>query len=109
MNEGPLRGNGADDILARLRCSAPEGRGPLLVDFIELQLLDILHWDQSRRGELARGFVAIGLDSLLAVELQSRLQKALRFTRPAEGDEAEFEMSCAEDLARFLLSKRLNL
>jgi hypothetical protein len=109
MHEGRLRGNGADDILERLRGSPPEGRCPLLVDFIEGQLLDILRWDQSRRGELARGFVAIGLDSLLAVELQFRLQKALRFASPPEGDESEFQMSCAEDLARFLLSKRLNL
>jgi acyl carrier protein len=103
------RSNGADDILERLRCSVSERRCALLVDFIEQQILDILGWDQSRRVELARGFVAIGLDSLLAVELQFRLQKALKFASPPEGDEAEFQMSSAEDLARFLLKKRLNL
>jgi hypothetical protein len=44
----------------------------------------------------------------MAVELQFRLQKALKFTAPSETDDAEFEMASAEDLADFLLSKRLN-
>jgi acyl carrier protein len=58
---------------------------------------------------LARGFVAIGLDSLMAVELQFRLQKALKFAVPPENEEMEFQMSSAADLADFLLSNRLNL
>jgi hypothetical protein len=41
--------------------------------------------------------------------LQFRLQKALKFASPPEGDDAEFEMSSAGDLADFLLSRRLNL
>jgi hypothetical protein len=45
----------------------------------------------------------------MAVELQFRLQKALKFAPPPEGDDAEFEMSSVRDLADFLLSRRLNL
>jgi acyl carrier protein len=103
-----LRTDGARNILARLQSSPKDLRRALLIDFIEQQLLEILRWDESRRGDLARGFVAIGLDSLMAVELQFRLQKALRFAPPPAGDEAEFQMSSAEDLADFLLSRRLN-
>jgi acyl carrier protein len=80
----------------------------MLVDFIERQLLEILRWDETRRADLARGFVEIGLDSLMAVELQFRLQKALKFVPASEEDE-EFKMSSAEDLADFLLSRRLRL
>jgi acyl carrier protein len=103
-----LRTAGAKNILERLQSSPKDLRRALLIDFIEQQLLEILRWDESRRGDLARGFVAIGLDSLMAVELQFRLQKALRFAAPPQGDEAEFQMSSAEDLADFLLSRRLN-
>jgi acyl carrier protein len=81
----------------------------MLVDFIERQLLEILRWDETRRADLARGFVEIGLDSLMAVELQFRLQKALKFVPASEEDEEEFKMSSAEDLADFLLSRRLRL
>jgi len=105
----PLSSDGAGNILDRLRRSPAERRRVLLTEFIENQLLDILRWDESRREDLARGFVAIGLDSLMAVELQFRLQKALKFTAPADDDETEFQMSSAQDLADLLLSKRLNL
>ena len=103
-----MRGN-ATPVLDRLRASPPDHRPAILVDFIEGQLLEILNWDDSRRKDLARGFVQIGLDSLMAVELQFRLQKALKLAPPPEGDDAEFEMSSATDLADFLLSRRLNL
>jgi acyl carrier protein len=81
----------------------------VLVDFIERQLLEILRWDESRRKDLAHGFVQVGLDSLLAVDLQIRLQEALRIAPPSEGQQAQYEMSSAEDLADFLLAKRLDL
>jgi acyl carrier protein len=107
--EGGLQSNGAHNLLETLRNSPEGSRRAILVDFIERQLLDILRWDESRRKDLAGGFVQVGLDSLLAVDLQFRLQEALRFAPPPEGDEEEFQMSCAEDLADFLLAKRLNL
>jgi acyl carrier protein len=96
-------------VLERLRSSPKGARRSLLVEFIERQVLDILHWDESRRPDLIRGFVAIGLDSLMAVELQFRLQKALKFVSPRETDGTELELASAEDLADFLLNKRLNL
>lgn len=101
------RTKSVDAILERLR-SAPKGaRHDLLVAFIERQLLEILHWDESRRSELDRGFVAIGLDSLMGIELQIRLQRALKFVVPPDSEEAEFELTSADDLADFLLTKRL--
>jgi acyl carrier protein len=101
-----LETGGEKQILSRLRASPEELRQPLLVQFIEEQLLEILRWDASRRGELSRGFVAIGLDSLMSVDLQFRLQTALDFALPL-GE--EFESRSAEALADFLLREYLKL
>lgn len=97
---------GPKEILSRLRAAPPETRRPLLVRFIEEELLAVLKWDESRRGELSRGFVAIGLDSLMSVDLQFRLQMALDFALPlGEGIEAR----STEALADFLLREHLKL
>lgn len=104
-----LPSNRGHNLLETLRNLPEMSRRAVLVHFIEGQLLEILRWDESKRKDLARGFVQVGLDLLLAVDLQIRLQQALRIAPPTEGHEAEYEMSSAEDLADFLLAKRLNL
>jgi len=93
-------------ILAHLRASPVESRRPRLIRFIESQLLEVLRWDESRRSELGAGFIAIGLDSLMAVDLQFRLQKALHFALPM-GD--GFESDSVEELADLLLQAHLAL
>ena len=99
-NDGPIV------ILARLRESPLESRRLRLIRFIEAQLLEVLRWDESRRRELGAGFTAIGMDSLMAVDLQFRLQKALHFALPmGEG----FESESAEELADLILREHLVL
>lgn len=96
--------DGPKVILARLRETPLESRRPRLIRFIETQVLEILRWDESRRRELGAGFTAIGLDSLMAIDLQSRLQKALHFALPiSEG----FESETIEELADLLLQVHL--
>lgn len=91
-----------EDIFGKLQSSNPALRRPLLVRFIEDQLLEILRWDHSMRPDLAKGFVVIGLDSLKSVDLQFRLQKALDFALPVgEG----FESLSVQELADSLLEK----
>lgn len=102
----PHEDDGPKVILARLRGSPLESRRPRLIRFIEAQLLEVLRWDKSRRRELGAGFIAIGMDSLMAVDLQARLQKALHFALPmGEG----FEMDSVEELADLLLREHLAL
>lgn len=93
-------------ILATLGATPPDARHAVLVQFIDGQLLDVLQWPASRRPELARGFVAIGLDSLMSVDLQFRLQTALRFALPiGEG----FEATTVDDLAAYLLAEHVHV
>ena len=97
---------GPKQVLQRLRSLPPAERAALLVQFIEEQLLEVLKWNSSRRGELARGFVAVGLDSLMSVDLQFRLQTALKFAlKPGQG----LNLPSIPVLAEFLLQKHLRL
>jgi acyl carrier protein len=102
----PHENDGPKVILARLRESPLESRRPRLIRFIEAQLLEVLRWDESRRRELGAGFIAIGMDSLMAVDLQFRLQTALNFALP---DGEGFELDSVEELADLILRAHLVL
>jgi len=95
-----------ESILGKLRSATSERRRSLLIRFIEDQLLEVLQWDDSRRDQLAAGFVAIGVDSLMSVDLQYRLQTALDFALPlGEG----FEAVSVQELADSMLQKYLKI
>jgi len=102
----PHEKDGPNAILARLRQTPLEARRARLIRFIESQVLEIVRWDESRRGELGAGFIAIGMDSLMAVDLQFRLQKALNFALP---DGEGFELDSVEELADLILRAHLVL
>lgn len=91
-----------EDILDLLAAADPASRRQLIVRFIGNQVLQVLQWDESRRAELSRGFVIVGLDSLMAVDLQFRLQAAFKFALPV-GD--NIELNSIERLADFMLQK----
>jgi len=93
---------GFEDILDRLAAADPALRRQMIVSFIGDQVLQVLQWDASRRGELQRGFVTVGLDSLMAVDLQFRLQAAFKFALPI-GD--NIELKSIESLADFMFRK----
>ena len=100
-----LETGGAKQILQRLRATPPEGRQALLIQFIEEQLLEVLKWPAQRRSELPRGLVEIGLDSLMAVDIQFRLQTALQFAlKPGQ----TLNLPSIKALADFLLQKYLH-
>ena len=92
-------------ILDELRAANEDDRHSLLVYFIEEQLLEILDWPATRRGELSQGFLAIGFDSLMAVDLQYRLQTALQY---AAASPDEFLQPSVEALADHLLTGPLS-
>lgn len=93
-------------FLDQLRGAAPAHRTGMLVAFLEDQILDILQWSAGRRPDLTRGFMEIGLDSLMSVDLQYRLQTELGFAADSPDD---FRQPSIEALAVHLLESQLAL
>jgi hypothetical protein len=91
-------------ILDDLRAASEADRYVLLVGFIEDQVMEMLEWPASRRVELARGFAAIGFDSMMSVDLQFRVQSSLDFAAPSADD---FLQPSVEALAQRLLDAQL--
>lgn len=100
---GPAR---TTDLVVRLTSAPPSQRLALLAAFIERNVTEILKLKQPSASDLERGFFAIGLDSLLAIELQFRLQKALGFVLPP-GTGLSFDT--IEELSRHLLEEVVGL
>ena len=102
----PSRGNAgeADGIVAALTAAPRQQRHALLAQFIAAQVAELLKLTSPAGEELQRGFFSIGLDSLLAIELQFRIQKALDFTLPPS---VGLTFETIDALARYLLDEVL--
>jgi acyl transferase domain-containing protein len=93
-------------LLARLESAPSSNRCALLAAFIEQNVIELLKVKSPTASDLQRGFFSIGLDSLLAIELQFRLQTALGFSLPpSEG----LKFETIEELSRYLLEDVLSL
>jgi acyl carrier protein len=93
-------------LLARLESAPSSDRIALLAAFIEENVVELLKLKRPTASELQRGFFSIGLDSLLAIELQFRLQEALGFSLPpSEG----LKFETIEGLSSYLLEDVLSL
>jgi len=63
--------------LARLEHVPPGNRERLLVSLLRAEVAGVLGWESADRVSVKQSMLDMGMDSLGAVELQSRLQKAL--------------------------------
>jgi myxalamid-type polyketide synthase MxaE and MxaD len=98
------------DILQRLEAARPQDRWDLLVDHVRGEVAKVLRLQPGRTIDLNRGLFDLGMDSLMSVELKSRLEASLgrplpstlTFNYPNVGALADY-------LAREALSLQLSL
>ncbi|OJJ26260.1 short-chain dehydrogenase [Roseofilum reptotaenium AO1-A] len=65
------------EILAKLEAASPEERQEILIEHIRGQVVQVLGLSSSQLPEMNVGFMEMGMDSLMAVELKNRLQNQL--------------------------------
>lgn len=71
-----------ESIPAALAKASYSDRFGIVRKIVEDEILRLLNWDNSRRGDLQNGLFHVGLDSLHSVELQFQLEQALGYTSP---------------------------
>jgi amino acid adenylation domain-containing protein len=82
MCAAPPKQQSANTAFALLRNASLTERRRLLVELIEIETADILGFESTAL-DRDRGFFDMGMDSLMAVELRSRLENKLGATFPA--------------------------
>jgi NAD(P)-dependent dehydrogenase (short-subunit alcohol dehydrogenase family)/acyl carrier protein len=83
----------------RLEATAPEARAALVVDWLRGEVARVLGRDTPGAIDIAQGFFEMGLDSVMAVELKRRLERATGLTLPRT---VAFEFPNVDALARHL-------
>src|SRR5690606_1887369 len=68
----------APEILEKLAKAAPEKRRGLLVAYLKQELAAVLGLEADRAVDTRAGFLDLGVDSLMAVDLRNRLLRGLR-------------------------------
>ncbi|MGW1564798.1 SDR family NAD(P)-dependent oxidoreductase, partial [Streptomyces sp. NPDC002144] len=76
-------GASADSLGRRLATLAEERREPFLLDLVLGEVAAALNYEGSEAVDARRGFKELGIDSLTAVELRNRLNKATGLRLPA--------------------------
>ncbi|HET7503188.1 MAG TPA: SDR family NAD(P)-dependent oxidoreductase [Kofleriaceae bacterium] len=87
------------ELRRRLAATAPEARLALLVDWLRGEVARVLGRDTAASIDVEQGLFEMGLDSLMAVELKRRLERATGLTLPRT---IAFEFPDVEALARHL-------
>jgi len=77
-----LKQNVKANILAKLEAASPEERQEILIEHIRGQVVQVLGLSSSQLPEMNVGFMEMGMDSLMAVELKNRLQNQLETHLP---------------------------
>lgn len=93
-------------LLERLELARPEERLEILAAFVAAQVSEVLGAESAEAVDPSRGFFEVGMDSLMAVDLQRRLQSGLGIVLPAT---VGFDHPTIDALAKHIAEKALGL
>jgi acyl transferase domain-containing protein/NADPH:quinone reductase-like Zn-dependent oxidoreductase/NADP-dependent 3-hydroxy acid dehydrogenase YdfG/acyl carrier protein len=71
------------ELRQQLEASAPKQRPILLMNYVRSQIAKVLNLTSTEEIDPKEGFLQLGMDSLMAVELRNRLQSSLGCSVPA--------------------------
>ena len=89
------------DLPQQLRDAEPAARRELMLGFLRRQVASVIGLDDPAELDLRRTLYEIGMTSVMAIELQYRIQSGLGFKLPAR---ASLDFESAESLADYLIT-----
>ena len=95
-----------DGVLQRLRAAPENERREILLAHLQSTVSQVLQLDPGRTPDNRQGFSDMGMDSLTAMELRTKLQASLATSLPAT---LIFDYGTLDALADFLLRGKLDL
>lgn len=98
----PESGGAANDLTRAVVAAAPAARERLLADIIQREVAAVLELPASARADLTQGLFEMGMDSLMALELRTRLQTLVSRALPAT---LVFDYPTIQAIARFLAAE----
>jgi len=90
---------GESELLSRLKVAAPEVRRTILTDFVRAEAARVLRVEQAESVDIYQGLFDMGMDSLMSVELKSRLEAGVGQSLPST---LTFNYPTVADLAGYL-------
>jgi acyl carrier protein len=104
--ERPIRPRGAReaaDLIARVNAASPESRGDVLLGYVREQVGAVLRLDPTRI-DVEQGLFDMGMDSLMALDVKTRLETAVNRRLPST---LTFNYPTVTALAGYLASEVL--
>jgi acyl carrier protein len=83
VRRGAPAGAPRADLAARLLAARADDRWDVLAEHVRGEVARVLRWPDARTIELQRGLFDLGLDSLMSVELKTRLEASLDRALPS--------------------------
>ncbi|QSJ15496.1 SDR family NAD(P)-dependent oxidoreductase [Nostoc sp. UHCC 0702] len=89
-------------ILQELTAAVASNRIKKLTGYLQTEVAKVLGWGQSRLPDPQQGFFDLGMDSLMSVELKSRIEKDLSTSLPAT---LAFDFPTIKHLSEYLMGE----
>lgn len=95
-----------NSVLGQLKAASPDKQREMLTDYVRQLTAEILGFDKSRALNMREGFFKMGMDSLMTVQLRTRLEETLNCVLPHT---IAFEHPTITQMAEYLAKNVLHV